>query len=133
MAPRKQTSGPDRKPTSVQATLEVVAKRAAKARARRSGSILLRLTGEGGGDHYVHLTGRGARVSNEASSQPPDFEVIGDARRIQSILEGKKEGRAQFFAGGIRVRGDLTYLGELAYELGLIKEPLDAGGDGGEG
>jgi SCP-2 sterol transfer family len=129
-----RTTKTSEKPTAVRAAIEALAERGAASRTlRRSGSILFRLTGEGGGDHYVHLGQRGVRVSSEAAAEPPHFEVIGDAKRIQAILEGKKEGRAQFFAGGIRVRGDLSHLGELAYELGLIKEPLDAGGDGGEG
>jgi hypothetical protein len=47
---------------------------------------------------------------------------MGDADRIGAILDGSKEGRLQFYAGGICVRGDLHYLSELAYELGLVKE-----------
>lgn len=35
-----------------------------------------------------------------------------------------KEGRLQFYAGGIRVRGDLKYLSEIAHEMGFIKEPF---------
>ena len=55
---------------------------------------------------------------------PPIIEVIGDADRIRRILDGSKDGRLQFFAGGIRVRGDLKYLSELSHEMGFIKEPF---------
>jgi hypothetical protein len=95
-----------------------------KARTRRVGSILLRLTGENGGDFYVHSTNAGCSVSHEAAAGPPHVEVIGDADRICAILAGDKEGRLQFYAGGMRVRGDLQYLSELAHEMGLIREPF---------
>jgi hypothetical protein len=48
--------------------------------------------------------------------------VIGTADRIRPILDGSKDGRLQFYLGGIRVRGDLQYLSEIAHELGFIKE-----------
>ena len=124
MSEQKRSPGNLGRGKDVRAVLAEVAERGAKGRTQRTGPILLRLTGEGGGDHYVHFAARGARVTTEAPDEPPLFEVTGDAKRIQSILEGKKEGRAQFFAGGIRVRGDLQYLSDLAYELGLIKEPF---------
>ena len=63
-------------------------------------------------------------MSRESTAGAPHVEVIGDANRIRAILEGRKEGRLQFYAGGIRVRGDLQYLSDLAYEMGLIKEPF---------
>jgi hypothetical protein len=95
-----------------------------RARTRRVGSILLRLSGENGGDFYLHSTSAGCSVSHEAAAEPPHVEVIGDADRICAILLGEKEGRLQFYAGGIRVRGDLQYLSELAHEMGLISEPF---------
>lgn len=95
-----------------------------RARTRRVGSILLRLTGESGGDFYLHSTSTSCSVSRESANSTPHIEVIGDANRIRAILEGRKEGRLQFYAGGIRVRGDLQYLSDLAHEMGLIKEPF---------
>jgi hypothetical protein len=95
-----------------------------RARTRRAGSILLRLTGENGGDFYLHSTSTGCSMSRQPAVGPPHIEVSGDANRIRSILEGRKEGRLQFYAGGIRIRGDLQYLSDLAYEMGLIKEPF---------
>ena len=54
----------------------------------------------------------------------PLLEVVGDRKRIQAIVEGKKDPRLQFLAGGLRVRGDLRYFSDLALELGIISEPL---------
>jgi hypothetical protein len=106
---------------SVEAALDKFSAGLERARTRRIGSILFRLTGENGGDFHVHSTSTGCSVSREAAG-PPLIEVMGDADRIGAILDGSKEGRLQFYAGGICVRGDLHYLSELAYELGLVKE-----------
>ena len=105
-----------------EAALKEFAAKFEQAQTRRPGSILLRLTGEGGGEFYVHSTETGCRVSREASESLPHVEVSGPARRILAIVSGQKEWRSQFYAGGIRVRGDLDYLSALAHEMGLIKE-----------
>jgi hypothetical protein len=117
----KSGSAPKR---SVEAALTRFSTNLDRARTRRCGSILLRLSGENGGDFYLHSTSAGSTLSREPAAGSPHIEVIGDANRIRAILDGTKEGRAQFYAGGIRVRGDLQYLSELAYELGFIKEPF---------
>ena len=95
-----------------------------RAGTRRIGSILLRMTGENGGDFYLHSTSTGCSVSREGAAESPLIEVIGNADRIRRILDGSKDGRMQFYAGGIRVRGDLKYLSELSHEMGFIKEPF---------
>ena len=82
------------------------------------------MTGANGGDFYLHSTSTGCSVSREAAAGPPIIEVIGDADRIRRILDGSKDGRLQFYAGGIRVRGDLKYLSELSHEMGFIKDPF---------
>ena len=46
-----------------------------RAGTRRIGSILLRLTGEKGGDFYFHSTSTGCSVSREAAGSPI-IEVI---------------------------------------------------------
>ena len=109
---------------SLAAALNTFVTKFDRARTRRLGSILLRLTGENGGDFYLHSTSAGCSMSRESTAGAPHVEVIGDANRIRAILDGRKEGRLQFYAGGIRVRGDLQYLSDLAYEMGLIKEPF---------
>jgi predicted lipid carrier protein YhbT len=52
------------------------------------------------------------------------IEVIGDPARLTSIIEGKKDARMQFFAGGIRVRGDMPYLSEIGLRLRFLDRPL---------
>lgn len=52
------------------------------------------------------------------------LEVVCDPQRLASIIEGKKDARLQFFAGGIRVRGDIAYLSELGMRLGFLDRPL---------
>jgi len=52
------------------------------------------------------------------------IEVICDPQRLASIIAGKKDARMQFFAGGIRVRGDMAYLSEIGMRLGFLDRPL---------
>jgi hypothetical protein len=54
----------------------------------------------------------------------PVLEIHADAETVQRILDGEKDAAKQFFAGGIRVRGDLRYLSDVALELGLLEQPL---------
>ena len=110
--------------TSVDVALRTFAAKFEQATTRRQGTLLFRMTGDNGGDFYVHSTSTGCWISREASAEPPRVEVIGGARRIIAILSGSKEGRRQFSAGGMRVRGDLQYLSDIAYELGLITAPF---------
>jgi putative sterol carrier protein len=82
------------------------------------------LTGADGGDYIVDCS-QGGRIEKEYSSiRQPTIEIIGDAKRIKAIFEGKKDARKQFLAGGIRVRGDLRYLSDMLLELGILTEPL---------
>ena len=57
-------------------------------------------------------------------AKAPLIEVFGDRKRIQAIIDGEKDPRAQFLAGGLRVRGDLRYLSDLAVDIGLLDEPF---------
>ena len=88
------------------------------------GLIAFRLSGTGGGDYVIDSSRGGLIESSEAATQQTRVEIMGDARRIQAILEGKKDPRKQFLAGGIRVRGDLRYLSDALLELGILTEPL---------
>ena len=98
------------------------------ARTRRLGSILIRFIGEERGDFYVHSYASGCKLSQEPEFAPPLVEIMGDAAQIRAVLDGSREGVAQFYRGGIRVRGDLQYLSEVAHELGFIREPFFVGG-----
>jgi hypothetical protein len=90
----------------------------------RDGTITLRFIDEDTSSVSLHLSAGKARLEKDPVGDSPHVEIIGDARRLVAILGRKKEGRAQFFAGGLRVRGDLRYLSALAYELGMISEPF---------
>ena len=67
---------------------------------------------------------RAAMIEARADDPAPLLEVIGDPRRISAIVRGEKDARLQFFAGGIRVRGDMHYLSELGMQLGFLKKPI---------
>lgn len=118
------TKSSKRAPRGMDAYLKEYSKRLGKTEALRQGSILLRLTGTGGGDYGIESSEKGVSIAKGAPRERPLIEVMGDARMIRSILDGKKDARKQFLVGGIRVRGDLRYLSDLGMELGIIKEPL---------
>jgi hypothetical protein len=112
---------------TLQESLERISERLAKSKAMKPGDIVFRLAGEGGGNFVIESSDDGVRVVESAaagSDRTPLVEVIGDAKRIQAVLTGEKDARAQFLAGGFRVRGDLRYVSNLALELGIIKEAL---------
>jgi hydrogenase maturation factor HypE len=112
-------------PGDVQSSLGTLAVRLADARTTRVGNIVLRLSGKGGGTYRLACGHQEVRVAETVDvDAPPLIEVIGDAEAVRAILNGKVDARKQFLAGGIRVRGDLQYLSDLALELGLLKEPL---------
>lgn len=122
MSEKKQKSETTHK--KLEAVVGDVVRAFERARTRRTGSILLRMIGEDGGDFYVHSTRAGCQLSREPMAGPPQVEVIGDADSLRAVLEKRREGRLQFYSGGIRVRGDLHYLSEIAHEMGFIKEPF---------
>jgi hypothetical protein len=90
----------------------------------RDGDIVLRLDGPDGGIHHLRL--RGGRLQTDAASAGtvPHCELIGDARTVRAVIDGRKDARATFLAGGFRLRGDLRYASEVALALGLIDSPL---------
>jgi hypothetical protein len=91
--------------------------------ALREGTIALHF--REGGSAYLHCTRGAVQITEGAPAEyPPVIEVFGDRKRIQAILEGKKDARMQFLAGGLRLRGDLAYFSDLAVEMGILQEPL---------
>ena len=86
--------------------------------------MVFKLSGTGGGDYFLDWSSGTARVSKGTPAGKVLVELIGDARRITAVLEGKKDARKQFLAGGFRVRGDMRYISDLAMDLGIVKEPL---------
>lgn len=109
---------------SNQERLAKFARKLSKVESLRNGSAIFHLTGDDAGEFCLQCLGGKASVADRMPVGTPVVEVWGDARRIGAILEGKKDARLQFLAGGIRVRGDLRYLSDVALELGIIEEPL---------
>jgi hypothetical protein len=111
--------------SAAKVTLDVLANRLGNIKALRQGAILLRMTGPGGGDFHLDCAADGARLfEGMPSPETVLIEVMGDAARLLAIFDGKSDARTQFLTGGIRVRGDLRYLSDLALELGIITSPL---------
>jgi hypothetical protein len=93
----------------------------------RAGNVVLHLVGSEAGDYCLECSGGGVRINEGAgvgTDPPPLLEVFGDSNVIRAIIDGEKDAVRQFYAGGIRIRGDLRYFSDLALELGILKEPL---------
>jgi len=120
MAKSKAPSDRDR----VDAALEKLVARLNSCRMLRKSSIVIRASG-GGGDYCLDCSPGGAKLTTPiAAASPLTIEIIGETRHILALLTGQKDPRKLFFAGVIRVRGDLRYLSDLALEAGILKEPL---------
>lgn len=104
--------------------LKPVLEKASKVEGLRDGVVRFRFNDTD--DATVRLAKGRAEITADEDDleRQPLLEVMGDRKRIQAILDGKKDARAQFLAGGLRIRGDLRYFGELAVELGILDEPL---------
>lgn len=112
---------------NVRRSLETLVGRLADTRSIRDGDVVMRLTGDSGGTYLLSCRGGKVKLADAAmtgTEKTPLLEVMGDAETIRSILEGESDARERFFAGGLRVRGDLRYLSTVGLELGLLKEPL---------
>jgi predicted lipid carrier protein YhbT len=115
---RRQKDRPDA------AFLKPMLERATKLEGLRDGVIRFRFSD--GGEAVVRCSRGKADLSEEpaALEGEPLIEVMGDRKRIQAIIDGKKDARAQFLAGGLRIRGDMAYFSDIALELGILTEPL---------
>ena len=111
-------------PTEPEHYLTQFAQRLSRLESLKPGYISFLLSGWNGGDYYIFCTSDYVKSYKGVCPTKPIIEVTGDARRIQSILEGKKDARKQFFAGGLRLRGNLRYFSDLALELGILTFPL---------
>ena len=95
-------------------------------RVLKPGNIVLH-SGSAAGGYMVKCSEGGVEfkplsVGDETGSAR--IEVIGDPRRLASIIQGKRDARMVFFAGGIRIRGDIAYLSEIGLKLGFLDRPL---------
>ncbi len=99
------------------------ADRLSRASTLREGSLVLHFTD--GRSARLECAHGGVRVvEGPAAERPPLIEVIGDAERLRGIFDGEKDAVKEFLAGGLRVRGDLGYLSDLAMEMGILRHPL---------
>jgi hypothetical protein len=119
--------GNSHNPDTLEDSIRRISDRLAKSKCLKAGNIVFTVPESGTGNYVIACGEALARVVDARAMKTGDMpliEVIGDAKRIQSILDGQTDARKQFLAGGLRVRGDLRYLSDLALELGLLKEPL---------
>jgi hypothetical protein len=95
----------------------------------RPGDIVLRLSGNTGGEYCIACEGGKATLAlardlQGTGDRKPLLEVWGDADVIRAIVDGEKDAVKQFLTGGLRIRGDLRYFSDVAVELGILKKPL---------
>ena len=112
---------------SLRKSLSGLATRLQNSRQLRRGNIVLRLGGAEGGEFRLECTDGGVRINEGLvadTEAAPLLEVFGDSNTIRAIIDGEKDAVRQFYAGGIRIRGDLRYFSDVAVELGILKEPL---------
>jgi predicted lipid carrier protein YhbT len=108
---------------ALQQAVEKIAPELHRDRTLRSGAIVFRAP-ESEARFALRVSEGGVRVESGGEYADPLLEVIGDPRRLHAILRGAKDARKQFFAGGIRVRGDMHYLSDLGMKLGFLKTPI---------
>lgn len=111
---------------SLDRSLEHLAEKLQTGARTRRGDIVFVVTGARVGQYTVECTPGAVSVSSTAGrgDRTPLIEVIGDAEVLQAVLDGERDAREQFLQGGLRVRGDLRYLSDVAMELGILKAPL---------
>lgn len=141
MATRKPTSGSSKRPGASKPSKAVTARNVEELkqavltaadklqgdRLLRDGSIVLRTDSDAAGGLILRAGPLGFEAVPHAGIEdgaPPLLEVIGDPRRLAALVRGEKDGRKQFLAGGIRVRGDMSYLSELGMQLGFLDKPI---------
>jgi hypothetical protein len=123
----KKVGAGKKKQGSLEGSLAALGQRVDQAKATRPGTIVFHASGAGSASYRLN-TGLGptsvSRFTEAAEDRQPLIEVIGEAVTIQAVIDGEKDAVKTFLSGGIRVRGDLRYLSDLALELGFIDRPL---------
>ena len=110
------------KATSIEPLLRDLAARMNRAtKAGEQHSIRIQLLGEGSGVWGIETVKGEVRLTRGAGPSNPTLEVIAKSAVIRAILDGKKDGRAAFLAGGIRVRGDIAAAERLSAAMGTHK------------
>lgn len=128
MTAQKKAARPKAKAaTRVPTALKGLAKKIDETGKARAGHVVFTLSGDAGGVYCLECDGRQTALSRSAvpsGDRATLVEVIGDADVVADILAGKKDAVKTFFAGGLRIRGDIRYLSDMAVELGILKDPL---------
>jgi hypothetical protein len=110
----------------VAARIESLAQRLGTLRSSRRGEILFTVSGSESGQYAVDTSPGSAqfRAGAARGDSPPLFEVIADSDTLRAVLDGEVDVRQQYFKGGLRVRGDLRHVSDVAMELGYLEHPL---------
>ena len=102
-----------------------LAERIQSCRRTRDGQIVIETSGDSPARYVLACGAGGVDVRTDAApTATPTLVIIADADILRSVLDGERDAREQFFEGGLRVRGDLRYLSDLALELGILKSAL---------
>jgi hypothetical protein len=112
---------------SVERSLRGLAERLEGNAVLREGTVVLHLRGRAARDYHFDTDARHVQLRDAAAAttdRAPLLEIFAEAETARAIVDGEKDATEQFLAGGIRVRGDLQYLSDVAVELGLLKRPL---------
>ena len=106
--------------TTLESALSQFAKRVSNSVPRSDGGILVHCSDT---EEEFSLEGLGyaPNVLKQKGTQPPLVQVIGPASRIKEVLDGKLEASRAIASGGIRVRGDLSYLETVLKDAGLLQ------------
>ena len=100
-------------------SLQKVIKKAAKSNLSKKGDVVFNFIGEKP-IRVAIKEGRKTSILRTSAKETPRLEISGDPKRIQAILDGKKDPRRAFLEGSITVRGDLDYLQSVLRSLDLM-------------
>lgn len=103
--------------------LAKLARRMSSSRIVKKSSIVIHASGAGGGDYGLSCAPGDVKLT-KTPAYPATVEIMASAKQLPLLLAGERDPRKLFFAGALRVRGDLRYLSDLAMDLGILKEPL---------
>jgi hypothetical protein len=105
---------------AIESSLTALGGKLTGAVALKPGNILIRLT-DTGEECRVTGKGRNIKMAQSATAGTPVVEIAGPSSVIKAVMDGTKEASRAFIAGGLQVRGDLTYLEALLKDMGLLE------------
>jgi hypothetical protein len=92
----------------------------------KPGIIAIQFNGDRTSHFHFDCRAKAVRLvkGKPASERRTLISISGGERQLRAIFAGNKDPVKQFLAGGMRVRGDLPYLSDLAMAIGVLKRPL---------